>query len=123
MCCGEKRSALRRSAPVARSVPQNTSFRAAGLGVRNGAGEEAPAQAISRAASAPRGVQKPIIQTPSTATGNRSTIEIRYLGTSLIRIQGPVTGWFYEFSGPHPVLTVDRRDAPSLLCGRLFNRA
>lgn len=54
---------------------------------------------------------------------SQSSISIRYLETSPIRVRGLVSGMNYEFSGSHPVQQVDARDASSLLNTRFFRRA
>jgi len=46
-----------------------------------------------------------------------------YLEDAPIRVQGHVTGWLHDFSGIHPIGTVDARDAPALLRTRLFRQA
>lgn len=48
---------------------------------------------------------------------------VRYVKNSPIRVRGPVTGRYYEFSGSRPVQSVDARDASSLLNTRFFRRA
>jgi hypothetical protein len=49
-------------------------------------------------------------------------LSLRYLENAPIRVQGPVTGTPYDFSGVHPIRTVDARDAPALLHTRLFRQ-
>ena len=52
-----------------------------------------------------------------------SSISIRYVETSPIRVRGLVSGMSYEFSGASPVQQVEARDAASLLNTRFFRRA
>jgi len=55
--------------------------------------------------------------------GARSPRQHCYLEDAPIRVQGHVTGWLHDFSGIHPIGTVDARDAPALLRTRLFRQA
>ena len=52
-----------------------------------------------------------------------SSVGLRYLEKSPIRVRGPVTGRQYEFSAVNSVRSVDARDAGSLLSTRFFARA
>lgn len=47
-------------------------------------------------------------------------INLYYIGSQPIDIRGPVTGNLYRFSPPHPVQSVDPRDAVDLLVNRQF---
>ena len=59
----------------------------------------------------------------STATSTQhSSISVRYLENSPIRVRGLVSGMNYEFSGSRPVQLVDARDAASLLNTLFFRR-
>lgn len=49
-------------------------------------------------------------------------VSVRYTENSAIRVRGPITGREYEFSGSHPVQSIDPRDAGSLLGTRFFRR-
>ena len=102
MCCGQKRSALR-SAPVPAIAPQTTPT------VRQ------------RAPNTPR---PPTIQqqAPVSAQIPQSSVSLRYLEISPIRVRGPVTGRQYNFTGSHAVQTVDSRDATGLLRTRFFRQ-
>jgi len=51
-----------------------------------------------------------------------SSVAIRYLEKSPIRVRGPVTGRYYDFSGSRSVQVVDSRDAPPLLRTRFFRQ-
>ena len=53
-------------------------------------------------------------------SGRQSSLGIRYLGSSPLRVRGPVTGRQYEFAGSHPVQSIDPRDAALLLRTRFF---
>jgi len=52
-----------------------------------------------------------------------SSVRLRYLQTSPIRVRGSVTGTHYEFSAANPVAAVDARDAESLVGTRFFAKA
>jgi hypothetical protein len=58
-----------------------------------------------------------------SATTTPSSINVRYLEKSPIRVRGSVSGKFYEFSGFRAEQQVDARDAGSLLNTRFFRRA
>jgi len=62
-------------------------------------------------------------QRQTSATTAPSSINVRYLEKSPIRVRGSVSGMFYEFSGPRAVQQVDARDAASLLNTRFFRCA
>lgn len=49
-----------------------------------------------------------------------SSVGLRYLEKSPIRVLGPATGRKYEFSAVNSVRSVDARDAESLLRTRFF---
>jgi hypothetical protein len=55
-------------------------------------------------------------------SGAHSSVAIRYVGSSPLRVRGPVTGRQYEFSGSQPVHSIDTRDAALLLRTRLFRQ-
>jgi hypothetical protein len=62
-------------------------------------------------------------QPPAPISASHSSINIRYLEKSPIRVRGLVTGLHYDFSDLHPIQAVDARDAASLLNTRFFRRA
>jgi hypothetical protein len=49
-------------------------------------------------------------------------VNLHYLKAAPVRVNGPVTGRRYEFSGGGPVQPVDARDLPGLLETGLFRR-
>jgi hypothetical protein len=57
------------------------------------------------------------------AADPQTSVQLYYLETSPIRVQGLSTGRSYEFSGSERVQSVDARDASSLLNTRYFRRA
>jgi hypothetical protein len=59
---------------------------------------------------------------PQIAATAPSSISVRYLETSPIRVRGVVSGIDYQFSGSRAVQAVDARDASSLLSTRFFRR-
>ena len=61
-------------------------------------------------------------QTTTSISMPHSSISVRYLENSPIRVRGSVSGINYEFSGSRPVQLVDARDAASLLNTRFFHR-
>ena len=52
-----------------------------------------------------------------------SSLQVRYLERSPIRVRGPATGKEYDFSGSNPVRLIDVRDAEALLRTRFFAKA
>ena len=52
-----------------------------------------------------------------------SSLRLRYLERSPIRVQGLATGRPYDFSAANPVRLVDAQDAESLLRTRFFARS
>lgn len=60
------------------------------------------------------------IHRPMPTATPHPPVSVRYLEKSPIRVRGTVTGRQYEFSGSRRVLSVDARDASSLLQSRFF---
>jgi hypothetical protein len=52
-----------------------------------------------------------------------SSIKVRYLESSPVRVRGLATGNSYHFSANDPAQEIDARDAASLLNTRFFRRA
>jgi len=124
MCCGQKRSELRNSQAqrTARSAPQYVSDPSWAQGVRTQPTAPPATQTASpyQPANTTRSLQS---QPPAPISTQHSSISVRYLENSPIRVRGPVSGMGYEFSGSRPVQAVDARDASSLLSTRFFERA
>jgi hypothetical protein len=125
MCCGQKRRELRNSSAQSsvRPLPKTLSGNGRAQTVRT----QPPSHSTTPALlSHPpgngqlRSIQ-PQISAPVSAP--QSSINLRYVETSPIRVRGLVSGVSYEFSGTAPVQQVDARDAPSLLTTRFFRRA
>lgn len=125
MCCGQKRSELRNSQAqrTARNVPQYVSGNSQAQTVRT----QTSAPPGVRSASPFRLTDTPTRNIPPQAAATtsmpHSSISVRYLENSPIRVRGLVSGMGYEFSGSRPVQAVDARDASSLLSTRFFRRA
>jgi hypothetical protein len=60
---------------------------------------------------------------PTQVPPAAASVALRSLHNTRHRVQGPVTGRFYEFSGAQSVQPVDSQDAAALLSTRLFQRA
>ncbi len=122
MCCGQKRSAIQNSQPtrVAQNVPQH-------LGnSRAQASRTQPSAPLATRTAPPPKPAIPLTASihPQAATLTpHSSIGVRYLENSPIRVRGLVSGMSYEFSSSRPVQSVDPRDASSLLNTRFFRRA
>ena len=125
MCCGQKRTELRNSqAPgTSRTVPQYSPGNNWAQVVRT----QPSAPPLTRTASPhqPANPQTRSIQpqAPTTTSTPNSSISVRYLENSPIRVRGLVSGMSYDFSGAVPTQQVDARDASSLLNTRFFRRA
>ena len=123
MCCGQKRSELR-SNPTQRTAPTVPQY---GNNWAQTARMQAPAAPAMGTVShnqsvhtQARGIRPQLAAAVSTP---HSSISIRYLENSPIRVLGLVSGLHYDFSGSRPVLAVDARDAQSLLNTRFFRPA
>jgi len=99
MCCGQKRSALKFDRAPNPITAQPTAF-----------------YRVPGVARASAGAQRSHPLAPTSY----SSVRLRYLENSPIRVRGPVTGRHYEFSSPSPVQSVDPRDVAGLLGTRLF---
>jgi ribosomal protein L2 len=104
MCCGDKR------ATVARQIinPQTS--------LRQSASQRTQSLPASGANRVPRS------GTAEHGAGAWSSIKLRYLEKSPIRVRGPVTGMHYDFSAANPVALVEARDGEALLATRFFAR-
>jgi hypothetical protein len=122
MCCGQKRTELRNS-QTQRTTPSVSPYRA---------GNSGP-QAVRIQPSAPpvmrivppvnTQILSALPQAATTTPAQHSSISVRYLENSPIRVRGLVSGTSYEFSSSRPVQKIDARDASSLLDTRFFRRA
>jgi hypothetical protein len=97
MCCGNKRSALRKSATRSIASPG--------------------AQAALREETPDTAVPSPILK-----RGPMGWAMLRYRETSAVRVRGPVTGRRYDFSIAEPTQYVDPRDAVPLTHSGMFLR-
>jgi hypothetical protein len=121
MCCGRQRSELRNS--QAQSVTQNLFGNMQTQAVRT---QPSPPPAMRTVAPNPHvNTQNHSVQpqAPTPTSVAQSSISIRYLENSPVRVRGQVSGMYYEFSGSRPVQPVEARDASSLLNTRFFRRA
>ena len=101
MCCGQKRATLMQE-DLNRTPPRSNSI-----------ATPSPAAATS----VPNPVQN---VRPAQPPGGGSSVGLRYLEKSPIRVRGPATGRQYEFSAANPIRLIDARDAESLLRTRFF---
>ena len=104
MCCGQKR------ATIVQDNANQTTLKSHYMA------PPAPAAAPPVNRFAPKA-------SPAQPTVGWSSVGLRYLEKSPIRVRGPVTGTQYEFSAANAVRSVDARDAESLLSTRFFARA
>ena len=124
MCCGQKRTALRNSQVQgsARSVPRTSgNRRAEAVQTQPSAPPSTPM--ASRRQPAHTQTQSIPPQAATPVSTQQSSISVRYVETSPIRVRGLVSGIRYEFSRAVPTQQIDARDAPSLLNTRFFRRA
>jgi hypothetical protein len=101
MCCGQKRATMTQE-NVKQTTLRSNSF-----------ATPAPAAAppVNHLA------QRASVDQPPAGW---SSVGLRYLERSPIRVRGPATGRQYEFSAANSVQSVDARDAESLLNTRFF---
>src|SRR6266496_945213 len=109
MCCGQKRAELRNSQKqgTARSVPQHYSS--------NSLVQAAPSQRSTLQVTqlalphllANQETRSSQPQTPAPVSMPQSSISVRYLEKSSIRVHGVVSGLYYEFSDSRPIQRVD----------------
>ena len=127
MCCGQKRSAQQNSQAqrTARSVPQyhRANSRAQALRTQPATVPATPTASPYQHANLQTRSTQPQAPNPAPISSSRSSISVRYLEKSPIRVRGLVSGIGYEFSASRPVQQVDARDASSLLNTRFFRRA
>jgi len=125
MCCGQKRSELRSSQTLrtAQSAPKTFSAntQAHAVQTQTSAPQAKPASWPYHPTNPQTGNNQPRVE--MTTSTPHSSISIRYLENSPIRVLGLVSGMSYEFSGAAPIRQVDARDASSLLSTRFFRRA
>jgi hypothetical protein len=115
MCCGQKRADLKniQAQSTAQNAPQHIPGISRAQAVRIQSSASPPARP-------PTNPQTRTIQ-PQAAMPASST-SLRYVKNPPIRVRGPVSGRYYEFSGGRTVQRVDARDASSLLNTGFFRR-
>jgi len=106
MCCGNKRSQLPDS-------PAQRPLRNPHLPLNQGR--------VVRTRPSPQPGMPTVA--PQATVDPQTSVQVYYLETSPVRVQGLSTGRSYEFSSSQPVQNVDARDASSLLNTRFFRRA
>lgn len=124
MCCGQKRTELRNS-HMQRTTPSVPQYGSAGnrahtVRAKSSAQPATETASLHQLANTQTGGIQPQATTTSTP---HSSINVRYLDNSPVRVRGLVSGTSYEFSSSRPVQQVDARDASSLLNTRFFHRA
>ena len=105
MCCGHRRSEWQSSQAPMRSIPRSALTEPEKTAVRPVAGAATPNSLSGNS---------------QTTTG--SSIKIRSVEASPLRVRGLFTGRSYAFTSSQPVQSVDARDAASLLNTRYFRR-
>jgi hypothetical protein len=105
MCCGHRRSEWQNSQALTRSIQRSALTELGKSTIRPAAAAATP--------NAPGNSQ--------TTTG--SSIRMRSLESSPVRVRGLITGRSYEFTLSQPIQSVDTRDAASLLNTRYFKLA
>src|SRR5580704_15008882 len=112
MCCGQKRSELRNSQAqkTVRSVPQYVSSPSRSQTVRT----QPTVPPVKQTASSyqPANTQTRTVRPQHAAaiSTSHSSVIVRYLENSRIRVPGLVSGVSYEFSASRRVQAVDARD-------------
>jgi hypothetical protein len=107
MCCGQKRATMTQG-NVNHTVLNQTMPRSNSIATPARATAPAVISSVAQTAGA------------ALAPAGWSSVGVRYLEKSPIRVRGPVTGIQYEFSAVNAVRSVDSRDAESLLGTRFF---
>jgi hypothetical protein len=124
MCCGQKRAELSNSQSqrMTPNIPRSISGNSRAQALRTHP-PTAPATQTALPRPAVNG-QMPSIQLQAATTTSipHSSVSVRYLENSPIRVRGLVSGLCYEFSGSRAIQQVDARDASSLLNTRFFRR-
>jgi hypothetical protein len=125
MCCGQKRTELRNSqAPgTSRAVPQYSPSNNWAQAVRTQPSALPPTRTASTRQPANPQTRSIRPQAATTTSTPNSSISVRYLENSPVRVRGLGSGRSYDFSGAAPIQQVDARDASSLLNTRFFRRA
>jgi len=100
MCCGQNRAAVTRE------------FK-----------EQTTRSSDSTVRPAPTVHESPRSRGLSGPPAGWSSLRLRYLERSPIRVQGPATGRAYDFSAANPIRLVDAQDAESLLRTRFFAKS
>ncbi len=125
MCCGQNRFALRNSQSLAaqQRVAQAT-LASSETGPANQAGfTQGSAQATTQPLAQGRSATVSEMRTAHTRDRQVSRVNIRYLGSSPIRVRGQGSGRYYEFSSARPLQDIDSRDAASILRTHFFRLA
>jgi len=122
MCCGQKRTELRNNQTkwTTPSAPPYSAGYSRAQAVQTQSSAPATMQTVPPANAQIRSVQPHAATASST---QHSSMSLRYLENSPIRVHGLVSGGWYEFSGARAIQQVDARDAASLLNTRFFRRA
>lgn len=102
MCCGEKRTTVRR---VSRSA-------AAGLAGLPGPSSTPPSSSGVSGADRPE----------AAPYSGGSSVQLRYLRSAPVKMQGVVSGRQYEFAMVGEIQAVDRRDVPGLMRTGFFRQ-
>jgi hypothetical protein len=125
MCCGHKRAELWNSQSqgttpnIPRPIPGNRRAQT----VRTQPSTPPVMQTTLPRPPVNAPMQSIRLQPAMTTSTPHSSVSVRYLENSPIRVRGLVSGMCYEFSGSRAVQQVDARDAASLLNTRFFRRA
>jgi hypothetical protein len=82
-----------------------------------------PIAAGPRTSVADPSAAPPAAQPQQFAAESASSVKLRYLESSPVRVRGLVTGNSYHFSAAEPAQEIDARDAVSLLNTRFFRHA
>lgn len=117
MCCGSKRTELKKSLSTAAATSNRPVAGAQGR-IELGRTVTAP-RAYSALVNAATQAQI----SPSGTALEGSFVAISYLEKAPVRVRGLATERAYEFSASNPVCKVDVRDASALLNTRFFRRA
>jgi hypothetical protein len=124
MCCGQKRAELSNSQPqrMTPNLPRSISGNSRAQALRTQPSTPSAMETLLPQSAVNAAMRSTQLQAATTTATPHSSVSVRYLENSPIRVRGLVSGMCYEFSGSRAVQQVDARDASSLLNTRFFRR-
>ena len=128
MCCGQKRAALSTSTTytttqaTTQTMTATAPARSPNSAVRQGTASASQLSGRTNASPATAAAVPGSTPWAGPIQNAYGSVRLRYMETSPIRVQGPISGRQYDFSASQPVQAVDPRDAAPLLRTRFFQQ-